>query len=75
MPKMNGIDATREISKLIDAPIIAQTAYTLGDEKDLAMQAGCVDYVSKPVHAQVLLETMEKPGLVLIISNAGRIVA
>jgi len=60
MPRMNGIDATREISKLSDVPIIAQTAYTMGDEKDLAFQAGCVDYVSKPVHANVLLKTMDK---------------
>ncbi len=60
MPIMNGIDATAEISKLSTVPIIAQTAYTLGDEKQLAINAGCVDYIPKPVHADVLLKTIEK---------------
>lgn len=60
MPVMSGLDATREISKINDVPIIAQTAYTLGDEKDLAIKAGCVDYLSKPIQANQLLKTIEK---------------
>jgi signal transduction histidine kinase/CheY-like chemotaxis protein len=60
MPILSGLDATREILKIHDLPIIAQTAYTLGDEKDLALKAGCVDYISKPVHADVLLKIIDK---------------
>ena len=60
MPILSGLDATREILKIQDLPIIAQTAYTLGDEKDLALKAGCVDYISKPVHADVLLKVIDK---------------
>ncbi len=60
MPIMNGIDATSKISKLSAVPIIAQTAYTLGDEKQLAINAGCVDYIPKPVNAAILLKTIEK---------------
>ncbi len=55
MPIMNGIDATKEIKKISAVPIIAQTAYTLGDEKDMAMQAGCIDYISKPINSEKLL--------------------
>jgi CheY-like chemotaxis protein len=60
MPILSGLDATREILKIHHLPIIAQTAYTLGDEKDLALKAGCVDYISKPVHADVLLKIIDK---------------
>ena len=34
--------------------IIAQTAYTFGDEKLLAEQAGCKDYLTKPVNGKTL---------------------
>ncbi len=60
MPVLNGIDATKQILKIRDIPIIAQTAYSLGDEQDLALEAGCVDYISKPVHGDVLLKTVQK---------------
>lgn len=59
MPVLNGIDATRHIRKISSIPIIAQTAYTLGNEKDLAIQAGCVDYVSKPLNAVALLKLID----------------
>ncbi len=58
LPVMNGIDATREIKKISSVPIIAQTAYTLGNEKELAIQAGCIDYVSKPINSEKLLQIM-----------------
>lgn len=58
LPIMDGIEATKQIKKLTAVPIIAQTAYTLGDEKDKAIQAGCVDYISKPVNGEQLLEMM-----------------
>jgi PAS domain S-box-containing protein len=56
MPIMNGIDATKAIIRIKQVPVIAQTAYTLGDEKDLAMNAGCSHYMTKPIHAPKLLE-------------------
>jgi hypothetical protein len=55
MPLVNGIEATKEILKIKKLPIIAQTAYTFGDEKHLAMQAGCSSYLSKPIHSNDLL--------------------
>lgn len=60
LPRMNGIEATREISKISNVPIIAQTAYTLGDEKRMAFEAGCIDYFSKPVNGPKLLKMLEK---------------
>lgn len=61
MPIMNGIDATiaiKEIKK--DIPIIAQTAYALSEEKEQALEAGCDDYITKPIRRGDLVELMSK---------------
>jgi len=51
MPELNGYEATRQIrefnSKVI---IIAQTAYALAGDREKAIEAGCNDYVSKPIN-------------------------
>jgi PAS domain S-box-containing protein len=51
MPGLTGLDATkqiREFNKTI--PIIAQTAYALTGDRETALQAGCNDYISKPLN-------------------------
>jgi CheY-like chemotaxis protein len=61
MPVMNGIDATLEIkayNKKIQ--IIAQTAYAMEEDRELYFQAGCVDYLAKPIHRELLLTTISK---------------
>jgi two-component system sensor histidine kinase/response regulator len=66
MPRMNGFVATRVIrdpeSSVLrhDIPIIAMTAHALKGDRDLCLEAGMDDYVSKPVNAQVLSDVLEK---------------
>lgn len=61
MPVMNGFDATVEIKRLHPGiKIIAQTAYAMKDEKKMALDCGCDDYISKP---------FEKEDLLSVISN------
>ncbi len=56
MPVMNGIDATCEIKKIKkNIPIIAQTAYALSADKIKAMEAGCDDYITKPINTKQLI--------------------
>jgi len=61
MPEMNGYEATREIKKIKPKlPIIAQTAYALiGDEKK-AREAGCNEYIHKPINISALLNILSK---------------
>ncbi|MGE4288997.1 MAG: ATP-binding protein [Salinivirgaceae bacterium] len=59
MPVMNGIDATKEILKIRELPIIAQTAYSLGDEREDALQAGCSHYLTKPINSGELLKLID----------------
>jgi hypothetical protein len=59
MPKLSGYEAIKKIKKTAPlVPIIAQTAYAINDEKEFALEAGCDDYVSKPINWKVLLEKM-----------------
>ena len=61
MPVMDGLTATREIRKTGSSiPIIAQTAYALAGDKEKALEAGCNDYLTKPVMAEDLVRTIEK---------------
>lgn len=61
LPVMNGIEATRQIKILRpELPIIAQTAYALNNERISALEAGCDDYLSKPIQIELLLEKIEK---------------
>ncbi|MBU8893832.1 MAG: PAS domain S-box protein [Bacteroidales bacterium] len=57
MPVMSGLEVTRKI-KLIkpDLPIIAQTAYSTFYDKQKAIDAGCDEYLTKPI----LIETVSK---------------
>lgn len=50
MPDLNGYEATRQIREFNkDVIIIAQTAYGLSDDREKALDAGCNDYISKPI--------------------------
>lgn len=51
MPEMGGYEATNEIRKFNkDLVIIAQTANGLQNDHDKAIEAGCTDYISKPIN-------------------------
>jgi CheY-like chemotaxis protein len=61
MPEMNGYDATREIKKTHkEVTIIAQTAFAMSDDRSKAIEAGCDDYLAKPIRSKDLLETVNK---------------
>ena len=56
MPKMNGYEATREIKKIRKTlPVIAQTAYAMAGDREKSIQAGCDDYITKPLNIESLL--------------------
>ena len=61
MPKMDGNEATRQIRQFNkDVIIIAQTAYAFSGDKELAIEAGCNDYISKPINSTSLFELIRK---------------
>jgi CheY-like chemotaxis protein len=61
MPIMDGLEATRTIrEKHADLAIIALTANAFDSDRELAMEAGCNDFLSKPVSSQLCIETINK---------------
>ncbi len=61
MPRMNGFEATRRIRRINkDIPIIAQSAYAFPDDRHKALEAGCDDYLVKPVDRASLLMTVRR---------------
>ena len=66
MPVMNGFEATQEKKKLRnDLPIIALTAYTENEVRQQAMQAGCNDFITKPVNKTILFGKLKEYGIQL----------
>jgi PAS domain S-box-containing protein len=61
MPGMDGYEATRQIRGFNKAVIIiAQTANALSGDRDKAIEAGCNDYISKPILKNKLLALIQK---------------
>ena len=61
MPEMNGIEATKAIRTFNQkVPIIVQTAYTSSGDKEKALEAGCNDYITKPIDKERLLQLIRK---------------
>lgn len=59
MPVMDGFEATRQIRQFDkNVIIIAQTAYGLSGDREKAIDAGCNDYISKPVSASNLIKLL-----------------
>ena len=55
MPIMNGYEATRALrSKSITTPIVALTANVMKGDEEQCIEAGCDDYMAKPVNQQKL---------------------
>ena len=61
MPKMNGYEATNQIRKFNkDVIIIAQTAYGLTGDREKSLDAGCNDYITKPINKSELDSLIQK---------------
>lgn len=60
LPRVNGWTATRRIKTdetLKDIPVIALTAHAMIGDRERALEAGCDDYLSKPI---VIHDLMKK---------------
>ncbi len=62
LPGQSGEDLARQIKselKWADIPIIALTAAAMSGDKERILEAGCDDYLSKPIDIQVLVGCVE----------------
>jgi len=57
----DGYSVTREIKELNpEIPIIAQTAFAMKGEKEKSLDAGCDEYLAKPIRPTELIITISK---------------
>ena len=60
MPVMDGLEATKAIKeKKPDLPIVALTANAFDSDKQLAEEAGCNDFIAKPVSSEQCLKIIK----------------
>ena len=61
MPEMGGYEATRQIRQFNkEVIIIAQTAFGLLGERGRALEAGCSEYITKPISITELMSLIKK---------------
>ncbi|HLZ23767.1 MAG TPA: response regulator [Ktedonobacterales bacterium] len=63
MPVLDGYRATEIIRQRpggATLPIVAVTAHAMSEDRELALQSGCTDYLAKPYRATDLLRVVER---------------
>lgn len=61
LPELSGYKAVRQIREFNkNVVIIAQTAYGLSGDRKKAKEAGCTDYIAKPIIKEELLKLISK---------------
>jgi len=72
MPEMDGFETTRFIRQMQSPeeriPIIAMTAHAMKGDRELCIEAGMDDYISKPIQMQTLIDIIEKH----LVANSGK---
>ena len=60
MPVMDGYEATRTLRKgRFRGPIVALTAFSMAEDRDRCLQAGCDHYVQKPINTKSFLTGLQ----------------
>lgn len=57
LPKLSGLDATKQIRgnpDFVDIPILALTAYAMKGDEEKYIESGCTAYMSKPINTREL---------------------
>lgn len=61
LPIMNGYEATKAIKQLRpELPVVAQTAMAMSGEKERCIEAGCDEYLAKPIRKDDIIKVISK---------------
>ena len=61
MPELDGFAATRKMKELRpEVPIIVQSAYILSGEEARSFEAGCDEFLAKPIRLNLLVEAITR---------------
>ncbi len=61
LPDISGLEVTKSIKKFLsNVPIIAQTAYASSEDMNLCLEAGCDDFITKPIEMKAFYSMVSK---------------
>jgi CheY-like chemotaxis protein len=63
LPDMDGLDIARAMKadpKLRNVPVVAITALAMKGDREKALEAGCDEYITKPVDTRTLAQSIEE---------------
>lgn len=62
MPKMDGLEATKAIRQrgFDTIPIVAMTAHAMKGDREMCLEAGMNDYITKPIKREIVFDVLEK---------------
>ncbi len=63
LPVMDGLEATKILkgdTVTKDIPIVALTAYAMAGDEEKIIEAGCEDYLTKPINTRGFLKKVEE---------------
>ena len=63
LPGQDGLSLTRQLKAdpaTAEIPIIALTAHAMPGDEELALAAGCVGYISKPINTRTFVDQVRK---------------
>ena len=78
MSDLDGVEATRRLGRgpgTSRIPVIAVTASAFGNTRQTARDAGCIDYLSKPVRAESLFAVLQTHLGVRFVSGGDQAIA
>jgi two-component system, cell cycle response regulator DivK len=59
LPGMDGLEATKKIKaqpETADIPVVAVTSYAMKGDRENALAAGCVGYITKPINKVTFIQ-------------------
>jgi len=63
LPRLDGWEATRRLKAnavVKHIPVIALTAHAAREDQVRAAEAGCIDYITKPIEREILLSSIKR---------------
>lgn len=63
LPDLDGLELTRRLkadARFMHIPVVAVTAFAMSGDRDKALAAGCVEYISKPINTRELPQLLRR---------------